>query len=124
MIAIGIIILLIIGCVVAWAVYKEYYKTATIIGIVGAFISITCILIGTQSNSFDRFIKDVKSDYSDGLTRTITIQAEDGRTIYTYSGTIDIELDGEQRKIKFEDEKGKRQIIFYGIQDTVMIIEQ
>ena len=65
MIAIGIIILLIIGCVVAWAVYKEYYKTATIIGIVGAFISITCILIGTQSNSFDRFIKDVKSDYSD-----------------------------------------------------------
>lgn len=124
MFAIGIIILLIVGCIVAWAVYEEYYKTAIIVGIVGAFISIACILIGTQSNSFDRFIKDVKSDYSDGLTRTITIQAEDGRTIYTYSGTIDIELDGEQRKIKFEDEKGKRQIIFYGIQDTVMIIEQ
>ena len=123
MIAIGVIIILVVGLVVCWTVYSEYYKTAVIVGIIGAIIGTACIMIGTKSNSFNRFIKDVQSNYSDGLTRTITIQTEDGRTIYTYSGTIDIELDGEQRKIKFEDEKGKRHIIYYGIQDTVMIIE-
>ena len=61
----------------------------------------------------------VKRDYA-----VIPSTEGDNINIYTYSGTIDLEIDASGRKIKFEDEDGNRQIIIYGIQDTVTIIEK
>ena len=95
----------------------------TVLSVVSIIVAVLCISIGIHSNSFKRTLRDVQSNYSDGITRTISITAEDGREIYYYHGTIDIELNEEGRKIKFEDENGKRQIIIYGVQDTVTIIE-
>lgn len=121
--AVAFLILLIMGIVYL----DDYEKTKGVICIIVAFlvlvISIVCFKVGSQSNSFKRGLRDIQSNYSQGITRTISITAEDGREIYYYHGTIDIELNGEERKIKFEDENGKRQIIIYGVQDTVTIIE-
>lgn len=94
-----------------------------IISVLALIISIVMIVIGASSNSFKRGIKDIQSNYGNGIHRAITVTAEDGRTIYTYEGTVDLEINGTERKIKFEDENGNRQIIIYGIQDTVTIIE-
>jgi hypothetical protein len=80
--------------------------------------------MGLRSNSFQRYWKDIKSDNSSCIHREIIITAEDGREIYRYEGTIDLEIDADKHKIKFEDENGKRQIILYGVQDTVTIIEK
>lgn len=98
-------------------------KIEIVAGIITFIISVVMIIVGVSSNTFKRQLKDIQSDYGEGLHRTITITAEDGRTIYTYEGTIDLEINGEERKIKFEDENGNRQIVIYGIQDTVTIIE-
>lgn len=103
--------------------YEDDGKIGLVFGILALVVSIIMIIGGTSSNTFKRQLKDIQSDYSDGIHRTITVTAEDGRIIYTYEGTVDLEIDGEERKIKFEDENGNRQIIIYGIQDTVTIIE-
>lgn len=121
----GIIALIISMIVIGYGIaslldYDDDGKINLVIGIFILMVSIIMIIGGANSNSFKRQQKDIQSDC---IHRTITVTAEDGREIYAYEGTIDLEIDGEERKIKFEDENGNRQIIIYGIQDTVTIIE-
>ena len=68
-----------------------------------------------------RALKDEQSNLNKGLNREITITAEDGREIFHYIGKCDIETTNEY--ILFEDENGLRQMIYWGIQDTIIISE-
>ena len=77
----------------------------------------------TNTASGQRSYKDFKSDISGGLNREITITAEDGREIFHYEGKIDIETQNDGY-ILFESEEGQRYIIYYGVQDTVLIVEK
>ena len=104
----------------------KFYEDDRIVGCFASII-ISIVIAGVvgflyfTSNAFKRDWKDWESNHSDGIQRTIVITAEDGREIYRYSGTVDLEI--EDRKIKFEDENGKRQIIIFGITDTITIVE-
>ena len=49
--------------------------------------------------------------------------AADGREIFHYKGRCDIESDHADNYILFEDENGLRRMIYYGITDTVLIME-
>ena len=71
-----------------------------------------------------RNYKDYQSELSNGIEREIRITAEDGREIFYYEGKVDIESNHTDNYIKFESEEGKRYIIYYGIQDTITIIEK
>ena len=68
-----------------------------------------------------RAMKDQQSNLSNGLMREITITAEDGRQIFYYKGKCDIETNGNY--ILFEDEQGLRQMIYWGITDTIIVSE-
>ena len=68
-----------------------------------------------------RAMKDQQSELNNGLMREITITAEDGREIFHYVGKCDIETNGNY--ILFEDENGLRQMIYWGITDTIIISE-
>ena len=68
-----------------------------------------------------RALKDQESNLNNGLMREITITAEDGREIFHYIGRCDIETNGSY--ILFEDEDGLRQMIYWGVQDTIIISE-
>ena len=68
-----------------------------------------------------RAMKDQQSELENGLMREITITAEDGREIFHYVGKCDIETNGNY--ILFEDEKGLRQMIYWGITDTIIVSE-
>ena len=76
--------------------------------------------------SGQRNMKDYASELQGGLNREITITAEDGREIFHYEGKVDIETahDGNANYILFESETGQRYIIYYGVQDTVLIVEK
>ena len=78
----------------------------------------------TSTASGIRYMKDYKSEMENGIEREITITAEDGREIFHYEGKIDIESNHEDNYIKFESEEGKRYIVYYGIQDTIEIVEK
>lgn len=71
-----------------------------------------------------RAYKDYQSEIENGIDREITITAEDGREIFYYEGKVDVESNHEDNYIKFEGEDGRRFIIYYGIQDTIKIIEK
>ena len=68
-----------------------------------------------------RAMKDQQSELNNGLMREITITAEDGREIFHYVGKCDIETNGNY--ILFEDENGLRQMIYWGITDTIIVSE-
>ena len=98
-------------------------------GVLGIFITVFLVLliIGggfwycNNTAGGIRAMKDQQSNLSNGLMREITITAEDGREIFHYVGKCDIETNGNY--ILFEDENGLRQMIYWGITDTIIVSE-
>lgn len=101
-------------------------------GIISGVISVILIAVimaitgwyNTSTAAGQRAVKDYKSNVNNGIEREIVITAEDGREIFRYEGKIDIESNHTDNYIKFDDEHGKRYIIYYGVQDTITIIEK
>ena len=128
--------LLIIGCVILGIIITisigvecdngvvPYLITAITSAIIIILIVVGIKWYNTHTASGVRAVKDFQSELSNGIEREITITAEDGREIFYYEGKVDIESDHEDNYIKFESEEGKRYIIYYGIQDTITIIEK
>ena len=116
--------------VVIYQLYWEERLCALIAGLVtialcvGTAFALSWWLTSTASGA--RCLKDYKSELNNGLNREITITAEDGREIFHYEGTVDIQTNhnGNSNYILFEDENGLRYVIYYGIQDTVIIQEK
>lgn len=86
--------------------------------------ALCCSWFNTHTASGIRAVKDYHSELTNGINREIVITAEDGREIFHYEGKVDIEADHTDNYILFESEDGRRYIIYYGIQDTVLIIEK
>ena len=122
----GLCILLFFVCIVAIIVGINTDETEIlIIGAVGTLISILltgfCIWFFNSTAAGARIEKDFKSGLH-GLDREITITSEDGREIYHYRGKCDIET--QDKYILFEYENGKRQTIYWGALDTIIIQEK
>ena len=119
-------ILLFLVSIAAIVVGIETNETGILIsGAVCTLISMLvtgfCIWFFSGTAAGARMSKDFKSSLH-GLEREITITAEDGREIYHYSGKCDIET--QDKYILFEDENGKRQTIYWGALDTIIIQEK
>lgn len=82
---------------------------------IGTIAVILMIAVGvvaccSKSASIQRGIKDLKSDFSGGLDRTVTVYTADGEVLKTYNGKIDLEAT-EGGIVKF-DLNGQR-IMYY-----------
>ena len=127
---IGLVVVFIILVLISIGIW--ICNESWIAGIVSIVVSIgLTIALGfglnwynTSTASGIRNFKDYQSNLSNGIDREITITAEDGREIFHYEGKVDIESNHTDNYIKFESEEGKRYIIYYGIQDTITIIEK
>lgn len=124
-----------VGCVVVLLIVATftYMGSENILVTIGVSLLCLVLCIGgfgclgwwhTHSASGIRTMKDYHSELSNGIDREITITAEDGREIFHYEGKVDVESNHTDNYIKFESEQGKRYIIYYGIQDTITIIEK
>lgn len=78
--------------------------------LIAIIILIAMVTSLTGCASWQRFVKDVKSDVGNGLQRTVTVYTADGRVLKTYEGKIDLETT-EGGIVKF-DLNGKR-IMYY-----------
>ena len=127
---IGLVVVFIILVLISIGIW--YCNDSWIAGIISIVVSIgLTVALGfglnwynTSTASGIRNFKDNQSNLSNGIDREITITAEDGRKIFHYEGKVDIESNHTDNYIKFESEEGKRYIIYYGIQDTITIIEK
>jgi hypothetical protein len=116
-----------------WAI-ADKYNGSVAVGIIILLITIIlCLglmfgLSWWHNNTANgiRAMKDYTSNMSNGINREITITAEDGREIFHYEGKIDVETShaNSENYILFESEEGLRYIIYYGVQDTVLIVEK
>ena len=97
----------------------------TIFGAIVLSILIGCFGFWWCNNTAEgtRAMKDQRSNFNNGLNREIIVLAADGREIFHYKGKCDIESDHTDNYILFEDEEGLRRMIYYGITDTVLIME-
>lgn len=126
---IGFIIFVIIGIIgiVCSAVYS--YENGGYAWVVATLIMLILgagILLGGHwyyNNTADgvRAMKDQQSTLNNGLYREIIITAEDGREIFYYKGKCDIETNPGY--ILFEDEQGLRQMVYWGVTDTIIVSE-
>lgn len=105
---------------------KNYKGVAPIVGAIVSLLLAALIsggmlfwLYSTESGA--RAIKDTQSNFNGGIERTITVYDVDGEIIQQYSGRFDVAYDSE--RIKFDDENGKRHIIYYTT-GTVIIDEE
>lgn len=128
-IIIGIVAVIgiIIGCIAIASDAKVngiITLAATVVVCLGLMFGLSWYHNNTASGQ--RSMKDFQSDIAGGLNREITITAEDGREIFHYEGKVDIETkhEGDANYILFESEEGYRHIIYYGIMDTVLIVEK
>lgn len=125
-----LVLLILIGAGTSLAFLVD--KDTRIAGLVIVFSTVVVTILlaiflnwyNTSTASGIRGMKDFRSNLSNGIEREITITTEDGREVFHYQGKIDVESDHTDNYIKFESEDGKRYIIYYGIQDTVKIIEK
>lgn len=125
-----LVFLLLIGLGISVVFLVDKYTRIAGLVIVFSTVVVTVLLAiflnwyNTSTASGIRGMKDFRSNLSNGIEREITITTEDGREVFHYQGKIDVESDHTDNYIKFESEDGKRYIIYYGIQDTVKIIEK
>ena len=86
--------------------------------IIAVIILIVALVAWFNSENWSRYVKDLSSEYTGGLNRTLTVYDYSGQPIKSYSGKFDIEDGGESGdgscKVKF-DLEGKRHIIYGGI---------
>lgn len=66
--------------------------------------------------SWNRAVNDLKSDFGNGLNRTVTVYTADGNVIAEYKGKIDLEQSANYVKFDF---KGKRYIYYNCFVETI-----
>lgn len=122
-IGIGIIFLLVAS---AYESKKPILISIPVMAVCAVIMVFTLSWWNTHTASGVRSVKEYQSEFNNGLEREITITAEDGREIFHYEGKVDIETkhDENANYILFESEEGQRYLIYYGITDTVLIIEK
>lgn len=86
-------------------------KTRIILLAVLVFAIIILSIIFNQAST-RRWFRDIQSEFSNGIDRTINVYDMNGDIIKTYDGKFDVEI--ENQKIKFDDANGKRHIIVVG----------
>ena len=88
-------------------------RTATFTIGVFVIVIIAAILFISNNAAFRRTLKSVRSNYSGGLDRTITVYDYNGNEIKSWSGKFDVQE--SETRVFFDDENGKRVIIYNGI---------
>lgn len=120
----SVIALMVIGISLTFGAMTESGTGVIIGGLIGVIIAIfICIgmhwyYLNTQSGA--RALKSQESNFNNGIQRKVTVFDVEGDVIAEYEGRFDIEYDDD--RILFDDEKGLRHIIYYPT-GTVLIDE-
>lgn len=118
---------LLLGLFLAWDIL--YVKSLRATAIIAEIVIMVLIISGCgayrlNTESGKRGLKSWKSETSGGLNRTVTVYDIKGKEIAKYTGRFDVQEDMLEGviKVKFDDDKGKRHII-YAQTGTVLIDE-
>lgn len=122
------IIILISIIIISIAIYSNTYENelkCALINFIVGIIMLICIIIGqlwyyNSTESGKRSMKTQESDLTGGIIREVKVYDVNGELIKEYKGKFDVDYDDD--RIIFDDEKGNRHIIYYPT-GTVIIDE-
>lgn len=124
-IVVGIIIL--IGGIILgmWSIFADSKRAGACIIVVcvilaALFIVLPFVYMTTETGK--RALKDQQSNFGDGIDRVVRVYDINGKIIEQYDGKFDIETNNNDY-ILFDDENGKRHIIYYTT-GTVIVDEK
>lgn len=121
-------IVVIIGSIVGGAVYLTENKTVAITSIiimVLVSIGVLCGMLWWYSNteSGKRAMKTQESNFEGGIRRNVKVYDAIGNMLQEFEGTFDVEFDADKRRVLFDDENGKRHLIYFN-SGTVIVEEK
>lgn len=85
-------------------------------------VSLLLLLTLSGCASGNRFFKSVKSEFSNGLEREVTVYSRDGDIIFQDSGKFDVAV--SDTRIKYINEKGKVIIFYMGNSASALVEEK
>lgn len=113
----GIFLLLaaFLWCVLAFFIGNTDERPRVFLTVIGVILTIA-ILIGMlwwygNTASGARAMKSQRSNFNRGMHRKIEVYDAVGNLIHEYEGRFDLDYDND--RIIFDDENGKRHIVFY-----------
>lgn len=121
-------IVVIIGSIVGAAVYFTENKTVAITSIiimVLVSIGVLCGMLWWYSNteSGKRAMKTQESNFEGGIRRNVKVYDAIGNMLQEFEGTFDVDFDPDKRRVLFDDENGKRHLIYFN-SGTVIVEEK
>lgn len=107
--------LFVIG-LIAWMICSNTYRNTTAPTIIVSVVLAILLLIGMlwwfgNTEAGRRAMKSQQSNFNGGIERNVRVYDVNGGLIQEYSGKFDVDYDND--RIIFDDEKGKRHIIYY-----------
>ena len=67
----------------------------------------------SNTESGKRAIKTQESNFEGGINRSVKVYDAVGNVLQEYSGRFDVDFDGDEQRILFDDENGKRHVIYF-----------
>jgi len=118
LIIVGVVVL-IIGVAMAMAFFGGGETGEGVVTLILALIIAAALIISPivymNTETGKRALKDQKSNFGDGIERVVKVYDVSGELIEQYEGKFDIETSNSNGTpyILFDDDKGKRHIIYY-----------
>ena len=77
-----------------------------------------CILFGMHwwygnTESGKRAIKTQESNFDGGIRRHVIVYDAVGNMIQEWDGKFDVDFDGDEQRILFDDENGRRHLVYF-----------
>ena len=97
--------------VIQYAEKKEKVITIAVLSTITILVGAGMVWYFSVTAAGRRAWKTQESNFTGGINREVKVYSADGKLIQEYKGKIDIEYDDD--RILFDDEKGLRHIIYY-----------
>lgn len=114
-----------IGILISSEECENVWKGVVITSLIAVIVLVITIIVQIwfygNTASGARAIKSQKSELTNGLKRDVKVYSADGKLLQEYTGKFDVDYDND--RIVFDDEKGKRHTIYYPT-GTVIIDEK
>lgn len=115
-IVLDIFLLLIVILIALWVGCDFESTIGGLITFMIGILLLMCLVFGqlwyyNNTESGKRAIKSQESNFKGGITREVKVYDVNGKVIQEYKGKFDIDYDDD--RIIFDDEKGNRHVIYY-----------
>ncbi|QDI90232.1 hypothetical protein EPH95_02805 [Salicibibacter halophilus] len=103
---------------------KKTAKNYVLLGVAAVVLigGIVATIPLTNTESFQRTLSSIQSEFDGGIEREITVYSEGGEEIFSTEGSFDIEHSND--RLRWVDEQGNVQIVYLGRSATAVVSEK